>query len=110
MSIIMKRWMRGGNSLMAFKKINIKLPKVLTHWLGYTKVRRFLWCMLFFAITLGILALHFLPDQMSLEVGQVSPIDISANRYLTFVDEEATEKLRQEAYQDVTPVYELNPD
>ena len=86
---------------MAFKKFDIKPPKLVTHWLGYTKVRRFLWSILFFSITLGIFALHFLPEQMPLEVGQVSPIDISANRYLTFEDEEATEKKRQEAYQKV---------
>lgn len=95
---------------MVFNKFNFKLPKIFTHWLGYTKVRRFIWCLLFFSIILGILALHFLPEQMSLEVGQVSPIDISANRYLTFEDEEATEKKRQEAYQGVKPVYELNPE
>jgi len=95
---------------MAFKKVSIKLPKVLTNWLGYTKVRRLLWSILFFFITLGIFAVHFLSDQMPLEVGQVSPVDISANRYLTFEDEEATEKKRQEAYQNVKPVYELNPD
>lgn len=95
---------------MAAKKINIKLPKVLTSLLGYTKVRRFLWCLLFFTITMSIFALHFLPDYMSLEVGQVSPFDISANRYLTFEDEEATEQKRQEAYHSVKPVYELNPE
>jgi len=106
----MKRWMRGGKLPMAFKKFDIKPPKLVTHWLGYTKVRRFLWSILFFSITLGIFALHFLPEQMPLEVGQVSPIDISANRYLTFEDEEATEKKRQEAYQKVMPVYELNPE
>lgn len=95
---------------MAFKKINIKMPKIFTKWLGHTKVRRFLWCLLFFAAIQAILSLHFLPEQMSLEAGQVSPIDISANRYLTFEDEEATEKKRQEAYQNVKPVYELNPE
>ncbi|MGI6224630.1 MAG: HD family phosphohydrolase [Peptococcales bacterium] len=95
---------------MANKKFKIKLPKFLTGWLGYTKVRRTLWCLLFFAITMGLFSLHFLPDQVPLEVGQVSPVDISANRYLTFEDEGATEQKRQEAYQSVKPVYELNPE
>lgn len=95
---------------MNFNKFNFKMPKLFIQLLGHTKVRRFLWCLLFCGILLGILALHFLPEQMSLEVGQVSPIDISANRYLTFEDEEATEKKRQEAYQSVKPVYELNPE
>ncbi|MDK2822681.1 MAG: cyclic-di-AMP phosphodiesterase PgpH [Clostridia bacterium] len=94
---------------MALNKIQVKLPKVLTHWLGYTKVRRLLWSLLFFCFTLGIFSLHFLPDRVPLEVGQVSPVDITANRYLTFEDEEATEKKRQEAAQNVKDVYELNP-
>ncbi|MFZ5946042.1 MAG: HD family phosphohydrolase [Bacillota bacterium] len=91
------------------QKFNIRLPKLFTNWLGYSKVRRMLWSMLFFGLTLGILALHFLPDRVPLEVGQVSPIDINANRYLTFEDDASTEKKRQEAAQNVKDVYELNP-
>ncbi|MFZ7103455.1 MAG: HD family phosphohydrolase [Peptococcaceae bacterium] len=92
------------------KNIKVKLPKILTQWLGYSKVRRLIWSILFFGFTLGILALHFLPDRMPLEVGQVSPIDITANRYLTFEDEDATERKRLEVAQNVKDVYELNPD
>jgi len=90
------------------KKFQVKLPRLLSHWLRYAKVRRLLWSVLFFCVTLGVLALHFLPERLPLEVGQVSPIDIKANRYLTFEDEGATEKKRQEAAQSVQDVYELD--
>ena len=69
----------------------IKLPNFLQKWLGYTKFRRFLWSFIFFVCVVGIFALHFLPERVPLQVGQVSPIDIQSNRFLTFEDEEATE-------------------
>lgn len=90
------------------KRRFFRLPQPISTWLGHTKVRRFLWGTLFFVLTLVILSLHFLPERVTLEVGQVSPVDIKSNRYLTFQDAEATERKRQEAAFSVQDVYELN--
>ena len=54
------------------------------------------------------MALHFLPERVPLQVGQVSPIDIQSNRFLTFKDEEATELKREEAARSVQDVYKLD--
>mgnify|MGYP000282741897 FL=1 len=86
----------------------IKLPNFLQKWLGYTKFRRFLWSFIFFVCVVGIFALHFLPERVPLQVGQVSPIDIQSNRFLTFEDEEATELKREEAARSVQDVYKLD--
>ena len=105
-----KRWRRGGNLLTTDKKRLFRLPQPISTWLGRTKVRRFLWATLFFALNLAILSWHFIPERVTLELGQVSPVDIRSHRYLTFQDAEATERKRQEAAFAVQDVYELNKE
>ena len=95
---------------MPAKRKFLKLPQPLARWIGHDKVRRSAWSILFFMFALAILSLHFLPERVNLEVGQVSPIDIKSNRFLTFQDEAATERKRQEAALGVQDVYELNRD
>lgn len=101
--------MGGGNSVI-FKNLQAKLPNFLVQWLGYARVRRLLWSVLFFFIVMGIFSLHFLPERIPLEAGQVSPRDIPAERYLTFVDENETEKKKLEMAQSVQDVYSVHPE
>ena len=54
----------------------------------------------------ALLSLHFLPDRVSLRLGQTSDQDIRATRTVQYTDQEATDGLRQEAAAQVKPVYE----
>ena len=51
----------------------------------------------------ALLSLHFLPDRVSLRPGQTSDQDIRATRTVQYVDQEATDALRQEAADQVKP-------
>ena len=51
---------------------------------------------------------HFLPPKVRLEVGEISPKEIRAPRTVTYVDTEATERLREEAAAKVPP--QFKPD
>ena len=54
----------------------------------------------------ALLSLHFLPDRVALRPGQISDQDIRATRTVQYVDQEATDALRQEAADQVRPIYE----
>ncbi len=72
------------------------------------KRRMMLWTILFFLIYLAILALHFVPDRTNWEAGTVARQDIQADRYLTFVDEQATLARQQEALADFQDSYKVD--
>ena len=54
----------------------------------------------------ALLSLHFLPDRVSLRPGQTGDQDIRATRTVQYVDQEATDALRQEAAAQVKPIYD----
>jgi len=56
----------------------------------------------------AFLCFHLLPPRVRLEVGERSPEEIKAPRTVTYVDTEATERLRQEAAAKVPP--QFRPD
>ncbi len=53
-----------------------------------------------------VMSIHFLPDKVSLEIGDRSPIEIRANRTATYIDTEATLGKRQLAAERVSRVYD----
>jgi putative nucleotidyltransferase with HDIG domain len=61
------------------------------------------------AACLILLGYNLFPGRMSLEVGEPSPALIRAPRTAQYVDREATERLRQEAEQSVSPQYSRLP-
>ncbi|MCF8008507.1 MAG: HDIG domain-containing protein [Halanaerobiales bacterium] len=61
---------------------------------------------IFFIIIAVILSFNFFPNQIDLEVGQVSRTDIVAPRAVTFVDQTKTEQLREIAVESASKVYE----
>ncbi|SMB90984.1 hypothetical protein SAMN00017405_1396 [Desulfonispora thiosulfatigenes DSM 11270] len=98
---------------MFLSKLREKLPKLpspLINWLGHEKFRRLLSITVFFFITMVILSIHFLPERVPLEEGQVSPKDIIAKRYLTFENEDATEQKRFEVTSHVKDEYVLKEE
>ena len=68
--------------------------------------RRLALCALTILTLSALLALHFLPDRVSLRLGQTSDQDVRATRTVQYVDQEATDALRAEAAAQVRPVYE----
>ncbi|MDZ7672097.1 MAG: HDIG domain-containing protein [Halanaerobiales bacterium] len=60
----------------------------------------------FFIVLTIILTFNFFPNQIDLEVGQVSRSDIIAPRTVTFVDQQKTEQLREVAVESASKVYE----
>ncbi len=68
--------------------------------------RIFLFCLLLAAVLSFILSFQFLPSQITLEVGDVSPQDIRSPSRITYVSEITTEAERQRAEAAVEEVYD----
>ena len=56
-----------------------------------------------------VMSVHFMPDKISLKVGERSPVEIRANRSVTYVDTDATLRRRAFAAECVGPVYSYDP-
>ncbi len=68
--------------------------------------RRIFWGITFLIAVSLVLTIDFIPNNINLNVGQVSKIDIVAPRTITFIDKEKTEERRDIAEQSVRRVYE----
>ena len=64
----------------------------------------------FFIAFLLLMFLEFIPHQISLQVGQVSPETIKAPRSIVFEDKAKTEEAREKARSQVPRVYLINPE
>jgi cyclic-di-AMP phosphodiesterase PgpH len=69
--------------------------------------RILIFLLLVFSITF-IMSINFLPSKIILKEGEVVPRDIVAPETMEFVDEKATEKLKEEAAREIREVYNLN--
>lgn len=87
-----------------------KLPGSLKIWDGNERLKRIALITTFFFVVTAILSIHFLPERIPLEEGQVSPKDIIAKKHITFEDEEETEQKRFEAAASVEDIYTLNEE
>lgn len=70
------------------------------------KYKRRISLVVFFIFIAIILTFNFFPNQIDLEVGEVSTTDIVAPRTVTFIDQEKTEQLRELAVESSSKVYE----
>jgi putative nucleotidyltransferase with HDIG domain len=75
-----------------------------------TALRILLFCLLLIATLSFILSFQFLPSQINLEVGDVSPQDIRAPSRITYVSEIRTEVERRRAESAVEEVYDPADD
>jgi membrane-associated HD superfamily phosphohydrolase len=57
-----------------------------------------------------LLCIHLLPNRVSLELGELAPSDVTAQRTARYEDTEATQRLRNEATAAVEKRYQLIPD
>ncbi len=77
-------------------------------WRNLT-ARRMLWGLVFFLLTLIIASVNFLPKEANVVVGQPSPKDFKASHSTAFESEVLTRKAREEAAQQVSPAYKIDP-
>ncbi len=56
-----------------------------------------------------LMSIHFLPDRVSLSIGDRSPSEIRAARSVSYVDSDATERAKAYAVNRVSPVYVEDP-
>lgn len=89
---------------MNINKINRKNIKILQK---NTLQRIAIFFLLIILVTF-ILSINFIPSKIILKVGEVAPRDIVSPKTIEFVDEKATEKLREEAAKSIREVYLLN--
>ena len=74
----------------------------------HSPIRKIVLFLLFFVLNTVLLSIDFLPDKVSLSLGQVSDRDVVAPRTVSFVDEPRTRKLETEVVSSVANVYELD--
>lgn len=70
--------------------------------------RRVLYLSIFMISVVVLLMNNFMPERIDLEEGEVAPSDIRSERYLSFIDEEATEIKREEVRKTINSVYKLD--
>ncbi|MFW6130865.1 MAG: hypothetical protein ACOC56_06725, partial [Atribacterota bacterium] len=69
--------------------------------------RLFIFFLIVLSIT-SILSINFIPGKILLKEGEVAPRDIVAPETIEFIDEGATEKLKEQAARNIREVYNLN--
>jgi putative nucleotidyltransferase with HDIG domain len=74
----------------------------------HSPIRKIVLFLLFFSLNTALLSIDFLPDKVSLILGQVSDRDVIAQRTVSFVDEPRTRKLETEVIASVANVYDLD--
>lgn len=75
---------------------------------AHSPARKLVLLVLFFIMNTIVLSMNFLPESLSLSVGQVSDRDVVAPRTVSFVDEPRTKKLEAEVLAGVANVYDLD--
>ncbi len=74
-----------------------------------THMRKIFYIILF-STAVWFISFSIFPENqiIKIEIGDASPTDFSAPRFLTVVDEQETEKLKEEARNNVAPVYSID--
>ncbi|MGB9885373.1 MAG: HD family phosphohydrolase [Moorellales bacterium] len=95
----MKKWLGFGPRylLAAWQRLAASLT-----------VRRLIWGLVFFAVTVLLVGLDTLPPDRTLQVGQPSPEDFLARQTLTYESQVLTARAREEAARRVAPLYRLD--
>jgi hypothetical protein len=88
-----------------------RLKKRFNKWTDFNiqlneKYKRRISLIIFFLFIAIILTFNFFPNQIDLEIGEVSTTDIVAPRTVTFIDQDKTEQLRELAVESSSKVYE----
>ncbi len=73
------------------------------------RLRIFLFCIALVVALSFILVFQFVPSRLSLEVGDVSPVDIRSPSRITYVSDIRTQAAREQAEKGVDEVYNYDP-
>ncbi len=74
----------------------------------HSPIRKTVLFLVLFVLYTVLLSIDFLPDKVSLTLGQVSERDVVAPRTVSFVDEPRTRRLANEVVSSVANVYDLD--
>lgn len=83
------------------------LKKVGSIW-NNRRIKKIVWFTSFFLGILGIFALHFIPEDLPVKEGQVSPATIKAPQTITFEDTKKTAERKKLAEGRIEEVYVLD--
>jgi len=83
-------------------------PPLLARLGAIFLTKRAIWGMALLLMALIIMSLDFLPRKIELTVGQPSPQDFKAHQGIVYESEVLTQKAREEAAQQITPVYRVD--
>lgn len=70
--------------------------------------RRIVWGVIFFILTTLILSANFMPERVSVKVGEVSNRQIKAPQGTVYVSKVLTEKERQKAAGNIDPIFKID--
>ncbi|WP_371361332.1 Cyclic-di-AMP phosphodiesterase PgpH [Sporomusa rhizae] len=90
--------------------VNSKLRELFVPNSSYARplVRRIGLFIVFFALYMLCLSADFIPEKVSLQIGQVSDRDVVAPRTVSYVDATKTKKLEMEVMASVVNVYDMD--
>lgn len=86
----------------------IKDNKICKFFKNSSKYRRMLYITVFTIMVVALISGSMIPNVIDLTEGDVSPVTIEADRYLSFIDPEATEIKKAELANKVNTVYSLD--
>ncbi len=95
--------------MLPLSNIRGKLINTINQLARKRKVRRGLAAFVFFVVLTLLVAVDFMPRDINLVVGQVSPINVFAPRSITFEDEAKTEEMRNLAAAQIKKQYIKDP-
>ncbi|MBC7324919.1 MAG: HDIG domain-containing protein [Moorella sp. (in: Bacteria)] len=93
---------------MPWQRFQILLHPLLARLGPRLLKTRAIWGMALFIVAMTIMALDYLPQKEELTVGQPSPRDFKAPQGIVYESEVLTQKAREEAARQVTPVYRVD--
>ncbi|MDK2820896.1 MAG: cyclic-di-AMP phosphodiesterase PgpH [Clostridia bacterium] len=93
---------------MPWQRLGGLLSPLLARLRSDFLTRRVIWGMALFIIAVAIMSLDFLPQRITLSVNQPSPRDFKARQGIVYESEVLTQKAREEAAQQVEPVYRID--
>jgi len=91
--------------------VNSKLRDLFTqpaNLQAHSLVRRTVVFFVFFALYMLCLSADFIPEKISLQIGQVSDRDVIAPRTVSYIDNVKTKKLEMEVMASVANVYDMD--
>lgn len=95
--------------MFPLKKAGGKTREFFSYLAGKRRVRRSMAAIVFFVLLTLIVAVNYVPHKVDLQVGQVSPTDVFAQRNIVFEDTNKTREAREQAREAIARQYRIDP-